>query len=117
EAGLDALVEIHAASELDQALEAGATIVGINARDLDTFETDLAGALAIRKECPPGVLTVAESAIRERADVELIEKAGFDAILVGETLVRAADPGEKLRELLGADSEPTHDGQRSRERV
>jgi indole-3-glycerol phosphate synthase len=100
EQGLAALLEVHDGFELDRALVAGAAIVGINARDLDTFETDLARAIDVRRRCPAGILTVAESAIKTRADVAAIQQSGFDAILVGETLVRAVNPGAKLRELL-----------------
>lgn len=102
ERGLTALVEVHDRRELDRALAAGATLVGVNARDLETFQTDLDRAIDVRRACPGGIATVAESAIHTRADVERIERAGFDAMLVGEALVCAPDPGAKLRELLGA---------------
>lgn len=101
EAGLEAVVEVHDEPELERALSGGAKIVGINARNLDTFETSLDHALCLRRLCPAGLTTVAESAIHTRADVERIERAGFDAILVGEALIVARVPGDKIRELLG----------------
>lgn len=99
--GLAALVEVHDERELERALAAGATLVGVNNRNLDTFETSLETCLRIKRAIPAEVITVAESGIESRADVERLEAAGFDAILVGETLMRAENPGEKLRELLG----------------
>ncbi len=93
--GMCALVEVHDEAELDRALAAQADVVGINSRDLRTFtiDRDLPGRL--REQIPAGVVTVAESGIRGRADVP----AGFDAVLVGETLVTSADPVAALREL------------------
>lgn len=94
---LAALVEVHDEAELARALDAGASIVGVNQRDLRTFEIDrtLAARLAVRM--PTGVVRVAESGIRGAADVP----EGIDAVLVGESLVTAADPAAALRALRG----------------
>lgn len=100
ECELAALVETHNEAEAEQAVAAGAKIIGVNARDLDTFATDFDGIFRVRARIPAGVVSVAESSIRTRADVMRAESAGFDAILVGETLVRAANPGAALRDLL-----------------
>jgi indole-3-glycerol phosphate synthase len=101
--GLDTLVEAHDADELDRAVTLGAPVIGINARDLSTFEIDRRRQLALvtqgRREAPGRVL-VAESGIESRAQGAAAEVAGADAILVGSTLMRAPDPAGKLAELL-----------------
>ena len=99
-AGLDALVEVHTVAEAAAAAEAGATLVGVNARNLATLEVDPGRFAAVRDALPGGAVLVAESGIRGRADVEAAAAAGADAVLVGETLVRAADPARAVRELL-----------------
>lgn len=99
--GLDALVEVHDEAEVDRALAAGASIVGVNNRDLRTLAVDPGRALRLRPRIPPGVLAVAESGVRTRGDVRRIEDSGFDAVLIGETLVRSADPAVALMELMG----------------
>jgi indole-3-glycerol phosphate synthase len=101
--GLDALVEAHDAAELDRAARLGAPVVGINARDLSTFEIDRAAQLdlvAVGNDLPHGPVLVAESGISTRAQGAAAELAGADAILVGSALMRAPDPAEKLRDLL-----------------
>ncbi|HKJ01602.1 MAG TPA: indole-3-glycerol phosphate synthase TrpC [Longimicrobiales bacterium] len=90
--GMGALVEAHDAAEVRRALEAGADIVGINNRDLATFTTDLETTLRLLDQVPPGVVVVSESGIRHEADVARLGLAGVDAVLVGETLLRADDP-------------------------
>lgn len=97
--GLDVLVEVHDGAELDRALAVGATLVGVNQRDLATFEVDRELAAKLRPAMPAGAVTVAESGIRDRADAVAMAAAGYDAILVGESLVTAADPGAALQEL------------------
>ena len=97
--GLAALVECHTASELDVALAAGCGIVGINNRDLATFETRLETTLALLPLIPPGPIVVSESGFFTGADVRRVVAAGAHAVLVGEGLVRAADVAAKLREL------------------
>ena len=94
ELGLTALVEVHDEVELDRALAAGARVVGVNQRDLRTFEVDHERACALAAHIPAEVIAVAESGIRDGADARRLAEAGYDAILVGETLVRAGDRTE-----------------------
>jgi indole-3-glycerol phosphate synthase len=101
-AGLDVLVEVHDASEVAAAKRIGAAIVGVNARDLRTFELDPDMFARLRAELPDGVLAVAESAIQGPSDVARAARAGADAVLVGETLVRAADPVAAVAALVAA---------------
>ena len=98
---LDALVEVHDEPELEQALEAGATLVGVNQRDLFTFEVDHERAERMAKAIPGGVIKVAESGIRDAADAQRLAAAGYEAILVGESLVTAPDPAAALAALRG----------------
>jgi len=97
--GMAVLVEVHDRAELLRALTLGARIVGINNRDLSSFRTDLSTTLALLDEVPDDVVVVSESGIRNRADVDRLGEAGIDAILVGETLLRAADPGAVAADL------------------
>ena len=97
--GLAALVEAHTASEIDVALTAGARIVGINNRDLKTFETRIETSLELLPLIPPGCLAVSESGFFTAADVRAVAAAGAHAVLVGEALVRATDVAAKVREL------------------
>jgi indole-3-glycerol phosphate synthase len=99
ELGMAALVETHDAAEIDRALGADAEIVGVNSRDLATFSEDLDVAAALASRLPAGVIAVAESAIRAADDARRMADAGFDAVLVGEALVRADDPTALVREL------------------
>jgi indole-3-glycerol phosphate synthase len=92
EVGIVALVEAHDDAELDRALAAGAPIVGVNARDLGTFGEDLGLSERLAGRIPGEVTAVAESAIRAPADAERMAEAGYDAVLVGEALVRSDDP-------------------------
>jgi indole-3-glycerol phosphate synthase len=92
ELGLSALVETHDEAEVSRAVEAGARIVGVNSRSLQTFAEDLAIAERLADLLPPEVVRVAESAVRSVADAQRMADAGFDAVLVGEALVRAPDP-------------------------
>jgi len=98
--GLDALIEVHDEAELDTALAAGATLVGVNHRDLKTFQIDMTLTARIAKRVPAEVVLVAESGIRTADDVRRLGDAGAHAILVGEQLMRAASPGAALAELL-----------------
>jgi indole-3-glycerol phosphate synthase len=99
ELGMSVLVEAHDASEVERALDAGAATLGINNRDLATFTTDLDLTLRLLEEVGPEVVVVSESGIRSRDDVALLATAGVDAVLVGETLLRAPDPGAAAAEL------------------
>jgi indole-3-glycerol phosphate synthase len=98
--GMAPLVELYEPANLPRVLEAGATLIGINNRDLRTFETDLEHTLRLRDKIPDHCLVVAESGIRTHADVERLEAAGIDAILVGESLMAAADIGAAVDALL-----------------
>jgi len=97
--GLGVLVEAHDVREVERALHAGAHVVGINSRDLATFAEDLGIATGLSTMLPPEVIAVAESAIRSVDDARRVAAAGFDAVLVGEALVRADDPTALVREL------------------
>jgi len=99
--GLDALVEVHDEDEIDRALSSGAAIIGVNNRDLGTLVVDPTLAHRLRPRIPEGVLSIAESGVKTRDDVRRIEDAGFDAVLIGETLAASVDPAVKLRELMG----------------
>jgi indole-3-glycerol phosphate synthase len=99
--GLAALVEVHSAEELDRALHAGARLVGVNQRDLRTFAVDEDRARDLAAHIPSDVVAVAESGIRDGDDARRAADAGYDAILVGETLVRAPDRAAALRGLIG----------------
>lgn len=101
ELGMEALVEVHGEKELDRALEAGARIVGVNNRDLSTFETRIEVTLELVDGIPPDVVLVSESGIRTGEDVARLGQAGVDAVLVGESLLRQADPGAAVTELAG----------------
>jgi indole-3-glycerol phosphate synthase len=98
--GMAALVEVHDAPELERALRAGATLVGVNNRDLRTMKVDLAAGEALLRRIPAPALAVAESGIASPADVRRMTAAGARALLVGEALVRQDDPGAALRALL-----------------
>jgi indole-3-glycerol phosphate synthase len=100
ELGLDALVEAHDAEELERAVGLGAQVIGVNARDLSTFEIDRRAQLALVEQAPSDRVVIAESAIASRAQGAEAELAGADAILVGSTLMRAPDPAARLAELI-----------------
>ena len=102
EVGLDCLVEVHDEGEIGRAVAAGAKIIGVNNRDLRTFDTDLEITERLRPEIPAGVIVVSESGIRTPEDVLRLARAGVDAVLVGESLVRSPDPGAALRVLIEA---------------
>jgi indole-3-glycerol phosphate synthase len=99
--GLAALVEIHDEAELERALEAGARLIGVNQRDLRTFAVDQDRATKMAARIPADIVAVAESGIRDGDDARRLADAGYDAILVGETLVRAEDRAAALRALVG----------------
>jgi indole-3-glycerol phosphate synthase len=103
---LDALVEVHDEAELDVALAAGARIVGINNRDLRDFSVDVERTFVLRELVPDGVLVVSESGISSAAQLTRLERAGVDAALVGESLMRADDPAGALRLLRTAGGSP-----------
>ncbi len=100
ELGLDALVEIHDEAELDRALDVGATLIGVNQRDLVTFQVDHQRAVRMGPAIPAAAVRVAESGVRGANDARMLRAAGYDAVLVGETLVTAADPTAMVASLL-----------------
>jgi indole-3-glycerol phosphate synthase len=102
ELGLDALIEVHDEAELDAALGVGASLVGVNQRDLTTFEVDHDRARRMAGRMPEGVITVAESGIRGPEDARRLADAGYHAVLVGETLVRSPDPAAAVAELAAS---------------
>ena len=104
---LDALVEIFADEDPGISVDAGAEIIGINARDLATFATDLERVAEMADVIPSGRIRVAESGIRNRGDLLRLRDAGFDAFLIGEHLMRAEDPGRALGDLLGEGGRPS----------
>lgn len=97
--GLAAVVEAHGSVEIRQAAAVEPDVLGVNARDLTSFETDLSAIASMAMEIPPGPVKLAESGIQTREDVARLKTAGFEAFLVGEALLRAEDPEEFLREL------------------
>jgi len=106
EVGIVALVEAHDEAELDRALAAGATVVGVNARDLGTFGEDLGLGVRIAERIPGDVIAVAESAIRSPEDAGRMADAGYDAVLVGEALVRSQDPTALVHAMSGHSVRP-----------
>jgi indole-3-glycerol phosphate synthase len=102
ELALDALVEVHDEAELERAISAGATLIGVNQRDLVTFEVDRERAARVGGAIPPGAVRVAESGINGPEDIAPLVAAGFDAVLVGESLVTAADPEAAVAALRSA---------------
>ncbi|HEX5443037.1 MAG TPA: indole-3-glycerol phosphate synthase TrpC [Pirellulales bacterium] len=101
ELGMTPLVELYEPQNLPRVLAAGATLIGINNRDLRTFQTDLEHTLRLRRQIPDECVVVAESGIRTRADVERMQAAGVDAMLVGETFMARPEIGAAVDELLG----------------
>jgi len=98
--GLDVLCEAHDELELRRAIDAGCTLIGVNARNLKTFDVALGTLFELASKFPAGTVAVAESGIRSGSDIAELRTAGYDAFLIGETLMRAANPGEGLKSLL-----------------
>jgi indole-3-glycerol phosphate synthase len=101
ELGMEPLVEVHTRAELDRALEAGARIVGVNNRDLRTLDVRLETSLELIEAIPDGCIAVSESGLRKHEQLAQLRAAGFDAFLVGGSLMTAPDPAAALRALLG----------------
>jgi len=97
---VDALVEVHDRIELDRAVQAGATIIGVNNRDLKTLDVDLETSLRLRSGIPGHCIAVSESGIKTRDNLCRIAEAGYHAVLVGESFMTAVDPGAALRQML-----------------
>lgn len=104
--GLDALVEVHDAKELERALGSGARILGVNNRNLKNFTVNVRNSLQLRKLAPRELPFVAESGITGRAQTRELEQAGVSAVLVGELLMRSGNPGRTLRQLKGEQDDP-----------
>lgn len=103
--GLSCLVEAHDEAEIKQAIEAGAKIIGVNNRNLRNFQVNVENTLNLRRAIPKGILMVAESGIQSRSDIALLEKSQIDAVLIGETLMKASDRQAKMAELRGENNE------------
>jgi len=97
---LDALVEVHDESELERALAVGADLIGVNNRNLKTLEVSLETSLRLAEKLPPGTLAVSESGIRTSNDIRRLMAAGYQAFLIGESLMKQADPGTALAQLI-----------------
>ncbi len=100
--GLDVLCEVHDEGELQRALDAGCDLIGVNTRDLRTFKVDAETAFRLAKRLPKNVVRVAESGIRSGEDITRLRAAGYQAFLIGESLMRAERPGEALRAFVSA---------------
>jgi indole-3-glycerol phosphate synthase len=100
--GLDVLCEVHDEGELQRVLDAGCDLIGVNTRDLRTFKVDVETAFRLAERLPKGVLRVAESGIRSGDDIARLRAAGYQAFLIGESLMRAEKPGEALRVLVSS---------------
>ena len=105
ELGLQALVELYERVNLPRVLDSGARLIGVNNRDLRSFQTRLEHTLDLIEEMPSDVCLVSESGIRTRGDIERLQRAGVRAVLIGETFMRAADIAAKLRELHSSEPE------------
>ena len=108
ELGLEPLVEVHTAAELEKALACACRVIGINNRDLHTFHTDIATTLALVPQVPEGYLVVSESGLRDRSTITRLETHGVAAFLIGESLMREQDIGAKLDELRGVGGVERH---------
>lgn len=100
ELGLDALVEVHTSQEMRRAVACGANLIGVNNRDLRTFEVSIETSLSLAREAPSDVLLISESGLNSRTDLQRLHAAGYRGFLIGETLMRAEDPNQALRNLL-----------------
>jgi indole-3-glycerol phosphate synthase len=97
---LDVLCEVHDTGELERAVDAGCGVIGVNSRDLRTFQVDLQAAFRLAESMPNNVLRVAESGIHSGADIARLRAAGYQAFLIGESLMKSESPADALRELL-----------------
>jgi indole-3-glycerol phosphate synthase len=98
--GLDALVEVHDLAEVERAMRCDVRLLGVNNRDLRTFETKIETSLELAEKLPKSITLISESGIRTREDIERLRAVGFDAFLIGEELLRAPDEGKALRDLI-----------------
>jgi indole-3-glycerol phosphate synthase len=100
--GIDALVEVHTSEEMKRAVAAGATLIGVNNRDLRTFEVSLQPSLSLSREAPSEALLISESGLRGPDDLHHLREAGYHGFLIGETLMRSENPADALRNFVGA---------------
>jgi indole-3-glycerol phosphate synthase len=100
--GLDSLVEVHDQEELRKAIDSGANVIGVNNRNLDTFEVSLDTSLRLSYQLPSSAVRISESGIHNRSDIDVLLGAGYTGFLVGESLMRAQDPAAALKALVGA---------------
>jgi len=100
--GMDALVEVHTSEEMKRAVASGATLIGVNNRDLRTFEVSLQTSLSLAHEAPSDALLISESGLRAPDDLRRLREAGYHGFLIGETLMRAENPEDALRNFVGA---------------
>lgn len=100
ELGLNALVEVHTRDEMRRAVACGANLIGVNNRDLRTFEVSLETSVSLAREAPGDVLLVSESGLHNREDIQRLQSAGYHGFLIGETLMRAQNPQEALQNVL-----------------
>ena len=107
---MEPLVEVHSRGEVDRVVAAGAKIIGVNNRDLRNFEVRLETSLELIEAIPDGCIAVSESGLNTHADLARLRGAGFDAFLVGETVMKAAEPSDTLRALLGTDGSAAPNG-------
>ena len=101
---MESLVEVHAEDDLRKAIDCGASLIGVNNRDLATLRVSIETSLRLAPLLPSTAVRVSESGVESRADLELLKEAGYDAVLIGERLMREADPGAALRQLIGEDA-------------
>ena len=99
ELGMDALVEVHTSEEMKRAASSGATLIGVNNRDLRTFEVSLNTSLSLAREAPSEALLISESGLRNSDDLKRLHEAGYHGFLIGEKLMRAENPEQALRDL------------------
>ena len=102
--GLSALVETHDEEEVNRAIKIGATIIGVNNRDLKTFTVDINNSVRLRKMVPKDIVFVSESGIKTSEDIEVLRKNGTNAVLIGETLMKCKDKKSMLLELAGGET-------------
>jgi indole-3-glycerol phosphate synthase len=100
ELGMDALVEVHTGEELQRAIQCGASLIGVNNRNLQTFQVSLNVSAQLAQEMPRGIIRISESGLRTGADLDSLRALGYHGFLIGESLMRAPQPGQALRELL-----------------
>jgi indole-3-glycerol phosphate synthase len=103
ELGMDALIEVHTSDEMKRATACGASLIGVNNRDLRSFEVSLETSLSLAREAPEGALLISESGLRDFRDLRRLHDAGYRGFLIGETLMRSEDPADALRQLLRQD--------------